>query len=90
MIRASFYGTAFLSGVAVGAGIVGGVVGIAKIAAACREEMSPAPVEPVVPVESLEPVSPKKPRASKRAKSEAHASRKPSEPDPHRAKSWKN
>jgi hypothetical protein len=90
MIRASFYGTAFLSGIAVGAGIVGGVVGIAKLAAACRSETSHASELPA-PVEVYEPVPPKKPRASKRGKGEAHASRKPSsEPDPHRAKSWKN
>ncbi len=86
MIRASFFGTAFLSGVAVGAGLVGGVWGFARIAAACRNELFVAPEH----AEPLEPILQTKPRASKRGKSEAHASRKPSEPDPHRAKSWKN
>jgi len=100
MRRASFFGIEFLSGVAVGAGLVAGGVGVMKLHAACKRETTTAP-EIAEHTETAEhadhaagdadesPHPEKKPRAPRRGKSAATA-RKSSEHEVHRAKSWKN
>lgn len=98
MKRASFFGIEFLSGVAVGAGCVAGALGIIKLQAACKREMTTGP-QTVETLETLETsdsdaahsaVPEKKARAARRPKSGASTPRKSSEHEPHRAKSWKN
>lgn len=96
MRRASFFGIEFLSGVAVGAGLVAGGVGILKLQAACKRETTAAPeaadVHDAHDTHDTDetPHPEKKPRASRRAKSATATARKSSEHDTHRAKSWKN
>jgi hypothetical protein len=98
MKRASFFGAEFLSGVAVGAGAVAGVLGILKLHAVCKAETTSAPEThegeahegETHEVDAQNHAPEKKPRASRRGKSGATAPRKSSEHDVHRAKTWKN
>lgn len=94
MKRASFFGIEFLSGVAVGAGVVAGALGIVKLNAAVRRETTKNPETSEhldADTETEHSVVPeKKPRAARRAKSGVPTPRKSSEHEVHRAKSWKN